>query len=392
MTKYLKIIIGLTLLILIITACKEKSMVIPATVNPISNNRITPSSTELRCIPVRSLYPTQEAIVIPSPSFMKNPIAKATSVISKSLATPINCVPVSTASIVLYEPYVFVTSWGTKGTLPGKFLNPVSIGVDSDTYVYVADSNNNCIQKFDSNGHFIIKWGSKGKEKGQFNTPQGIAVSNNGYLIIADSRNNRIQTFDSIGNFINMWTVYMVHEIAVDLDKNVYTPDDQGIIIGKFNFNGKPMKEYMPNGLLDLRYSFGQIVIDHKGYIYVVYATHPAPGALCNKPYYRNINIHKFDSNCKFVREWGTDGDKDGQFSSMIGLGIDDKGYIYTADPAANRIQKFDSSGNFITKFGSKGSSNGQFNKPSALTIDTKGNIYVVDSGNYRIQKFKPEN
>ena len=42
------------------------------------------------------------------------------------------------------------------------------VAVDSSGNVYVADSGNNRIQKFDSNGTFITKWGSTGTADGQF--------------------------------------------------------------------------------------------------------------------------------------------------------------------------------------------------------------------------------
>jgi DNA-binding beta-propeller fold protein YncE len=39
----------------------------------------------------------------------------------------------------------------------------VSIAIDLEDNVYVADTINHRIQKFDSNGNFITKWGSQGE-------------------------------------------------------------------------------------------------------------------------------------------------------------------------------------------------------------------------------------
>ena len=38
--------------------------------------------------------------------------------------------------------------------------------------VYVADTYNHRIKKFDSNGNFITKWGRKGTGDGQFDRPR----------------------------------------------------------------------------------------------------------------------------------------------------------------------------------------------------------------------------
>lgn len=53
--------------------------------------------------------------------------------------------------------------WGANGTSDGQFLNKgdqegvEGIDVDSTDNVYVADSGNARVQKFDSNGNFIVK-------------------------------------------------------------------------------------------------------------------------------------------------------------------------------------------------------------------------------------------
>jgi len=60
--------------------------------------------------------------------------------------------------------YTFLLKWGGRqGSADGQFYRPRGIAVDSATHeVYVADTWNNRIQKFDSNGTFILKWGEPG--------------------------------------------------------------------------------------------------------------------------------------------------------------------------------------------------------------------------------------
>ncbi len=75
---------------------------------------------------------------------------------------------------------------------------------NSDTCAYrilVADSGNNRLQAFDSEGRFVSAFGSAGPGPGQFSDPQGLAVIGDGHVIVADRGNNRLQvlSFDGSG-------------------------------------------------------------------------------------------------------------------------------------------------------------------------------------------------
>lgn len=71
-----------------------------------------------------------------------------------------------------------------------------SVAVDGAGNVYVADTDNYRIQKFDSAGGFLAKWGSNGRGDGQFHAPYGVAVDASGNVYVADPDNYRIQKFN----------------------------------------------------------------------------------------------------------------------------------------------------------------------------------------------------
>ena len=136
---------------------------------------------------------------------------------------------------------IYQTQWGVAGTGDGEFSLPEGIKIDSSGNVYVSDSNNHRIQKFNSSGTFITKWGTSGTGTGQFNTPQHITIDSNNYIYVADKFNNRIQKFDSNGKFILTWGYLGInagqftetHGIAIDSTGAIYVVDN--CRIQKFN-------------------------------------------------------------------------------------------------------------------------------------------------------------
>jgi len=141
---------------------------------------------------------------------------------------------------VMADNYQLSSVLGPVGSGNGQFVNPGGIAIDASGNVYVVDSGNNRIQKFDSSGVFKKTWGRSGSGDGYFNNPMGIAVySSTGDVYVADTGNNRVQKFDSSGTFITKWgssgsgngSFDSPTGIAVDASGAVYVSDKNGIQI-----------------------------------------------------------------------------------------------------------------------------------------------------------------
>jgi sugar lactone lactonase YvrE len=103
-----------------------------------------------------------------------------------------------------------VTRWGTRGNAPGQFLFPQGLAFAPDGTLVVADSENGRIQRFAvdaaGNGTLVEVYGVQGTEgAGQFSVPTGIDVAADGTIWVADTDNNRIQRRHPV---TGAWTVF----------------------------------------------------------------------------------------------------------------------------------------------------------------------------------------
>jgi len=254
----------------------------------------------------------------------------------------------SIRKFALDDGKTLLANWSSSGNPQyGKFYTPTKLALDKDGYLYVADSLNNRIVKFDSEGKYITAWGKLGNGgKGEeFILPVGITtdtVNGEVFVYVVDVGNVRIQKFRGDGGFVAEWPL----ELGI-LNENSFA--------------------------LPLA-----IAIDSHHNVYVVDSV--------------KGDIKKFDSEGNYQMTFGEGfGDEDGQFKLAAGIAIDKNDNIYVTDLDNHRVQQFDTDGKFIWKFGRRGNRSGigQFEDPLDVTTDDAGNVYVADTSNRRIQKIK---
>ncbi|MEW6455836.1 MAG: NHL repeat-containing protein [Acidobacteriota bacterium] len=127
------------------------------------------------------------------------------------------------------------------------FHQPMDVIADERGNIYVLDSGNNRIQKFDKNGNYLLTIGKKGQGPGEILNSQDIEFDSKGNILVFDKGNNRITKFDSQGKLIDSFNLKFQPSFGVlDSDDNIYVYERyNGKLIHKFNSQGEHLFSFL---------------------------------------------------------------------------------------------------------------------------------------------------
>jgi DNA-binding beta-propeller fold protein YncE len=337
---------------------------------------------------------------------------------------------------------------GETGVAGDAFALPAGVATDAAGNIWVADSNNNRIQKLDPSGKFLFALGkgvdngssgtctlapqcsaaAVGTLDGQFNDPRAVATDAAGDVYVADFLNNRVQKFDSSGKFlldIGVGFLDLPQGVATDAAGDLLVGEERSNRVSEFDPTGgfvralgkdvvkgggtgfevctvaASCKEGLQGQLGGEFTEPSGVAFDSAGDMYVVDAD--------------SNRVEKFDATGAFLLAYGKDvdstqpgtgpevcmvaasckagasGDRPGEFFAPAGLATDAAGSVYVGDSLNSRVEKFDASGALQRVIGSGGGAGGlggQLNDPGSVFVDGAGDLFAADVGNHRIEEF----
>ncbi len=129
--------------------------------------------------------------------------------------------------------WTLVRRLGGRGDKPGTFNFPTHAAVDAEGHLYVADSLNHRIQRFDPDGKLLGSFGQAGDGTGYFAKAKGVAVDSEGHVYVADSLYDVVQIFDKDGRFLLNFggsgreggSLWLPTGICIDEQDRIYVAD-----------------------------------------------------------------------------------------------------------------------------------------------------------------------
>jgi uncharacterized protein (TIGR03663 family) len=295
-----------------------------------------------------------------------------------------------------YESLTPVSIVGSIGSESGQFNAVRDIALAADGSIYAADSRNNRIQHFTADGQFLAAWGSYASVDagnapgGTFNEPWGIAVGPDGSVYVADTWNHRIQKFNADGKFITMWGVsgpgdtgdsfWGPRGIVVDSKGHVLVSDTGNSRVVVFDKDGNYITQFGGKGVEQGAFDEPVgLAVDSADWVYVA------------DTWNQRIQVFAPDATgayYQYVKEWKVYGWNSQSTENKPFLEIDKNGLLYVTSPDKFRVLSFDLNGNFIRGWGAYSSGIDGFGRPVGIAVAADGAVWVADSENNRLLKF----
>ena len=264
-----------------------------------------------------------------------------------------------------FKPLRFIGETAIEGLV--QLRNPWGITASDSNEIFVSDMNNNRIVVFNENGEFIRSFGEN-----SLHCPNGVLCDNMGRIFVTSRDDNKILVFGQRGEYISTFhngnSLSEPRGISFDADGNLIVCDTGNKCVRFFSPEGKIFKTI---GSGRLRMPFNCVC--HKGKLFVSD---------------RDAHLIKvYNSNGRFLNEFGTNGTGNGELNHPAGLAVDKMGHLLVC--SNHRVQVFTLDGRFVAKFGKYGEELGQMFTPSSVSVLTSGRIVVCEFENSRLQIFE---
>jgi PKD repeat protein len=261
------------------------------------------------------------------------------------------------------QPQWTVGEAGVEGSDNDHFRSPAAVAVDSNYRSYVADTSNQRVQIFSSDGSYSTTLGDgdcnpdDGIGDTEFCEPQGVAIGPGDVIYVADTGNHRVQIFDSDGSYYDTLGTPGVPGddndhfdapggVTVDSNGNIYVGDWGNHRVQIFDSSLAYTMTLGPTGGGDFADAGGPYTANEGDPV-----TLDASGSSDPSGFYefREPDVAVDNNSGRIyvgdVWDWIEVFERNGHYLTTIGahghVDVDSEGYVYVADAARHCAQKF---------------------------------------------------
>lgn len=301
------------------------------------------------------------------------------------------------------------SSFGSSGTNPDQFQNPVGLVADRQGQVWVCDRQLHRVSRWVFNAarttcNHQVTWEKAGQVagngNGEFNTPVAIALDlTQRYLYVLETGNHRVQILDAdTGNTLQQWQPQIAGAaanlvaLAVDSRGEIYLADGTHKRVQRFSpyaANGDLQAAAMAPRTIGTAWTArtdtahlhqpGYVLFDAAGQLWVSDTG--------------NHRVLVFQRNAGGELQLNTTvGTPAADLQRPIGLAFDAEGSLYVVDSDHHRIRKYQGTPLAYVApdlgTGTAGATNQQFNHPCGIALVQRNEplLYVADRDNNRVQ------
>lgn len=231
-----------------------------------------------------------------------------------------------------------------------EMLCPVHVAfMKSLGEVYVTDKWKHCIHVFSKEGSYLRTVGSKGSRAGMFRSPEGVATDErNGLLYVVDTGNDRVQVMQPDGKVVDLLGVVTKNQVTTS-----YT-----------GWQAKEVTCTELNAPTDVALTHNRVIILDSGN--------------------RRVKVYNKKDKQKIL-EFGSLGQRKGQFRQPEVLTVDALGFIFVGDSGNSRVQVFKPNGQLVRVFGGYGAEPGKFGWISGIHVTPQLDVIISDTKNHSV-------
>ncbi len=276
---------------------------------------------------------------------------------------------------------------GVRGYAKGELESPSDLALDAKGNLYVADTNNDRIEKYDADGNFVAYAGGYLSDI-DMNQPWSMAVADDGSVFIANTWAHSVIKLDVNLREVERWGVggqadaggdpfalFGPRDVAITPDGNVLVTDTGNARVIEYTPDGEFVRQFGAKGSSGAPLEFDEpvgLAVNGAGDVYIADFVNKRVVILA-----QNLSLRSTIS----IDSWGSTATTDKGYMAIL-----PDGRLLVTDPANNQVLAFGADGSRLAEYEMPNEGTQVFARPVGIATDGVS-VWVSDSAGHVVRK-----